>query len=70
MIQRLKAAGLWIWSHRTKVIGTIGTGAGYAACHQDQLGLFLSTAAFGRAMFVIGALTFSIGMYNTFSRAP
>jgi hypothetical protein len=63
---RLKAWSLWCWSHRTKAIGGIGTGASYLYLNQDKLGLFIPPKSLGIAMGVIGVATIAVGLFNTF----
>jgi hypothetical protein len=68
VLTRVRAAPAWLWSHRTKALGGIGTAAGYAYVNQDKLGLFIPAARLGATMMVIGVLTFGVGLYNTFLR--
>jgi hypothetical protein len=63
---RLRAAAAWAWSHRTKAIGGIGTGASYAYLNQEQLGLFIPAKGMGFTMGAIGVATIAVGLYNTF----
>ena len=67
-MSKLKAAWLWCWSHRTKGVGVIGGTASYAFLNQDKLGLFIPARSMGFTMGAIGAVTFGVGLYNTFLR--
>ena len=67
-LTRLRTAALWCWSHRTKAIGFLGTGAGYAYLNQDKLGLFIPAKRMAATMMAIGVVTFAVGIYNTFLR--
>jgi len=65
---QVKATALWMWSHRTKAIGTVGTAAGYAYLNQDKLGLFIPAKSMAHTMMAVGVVTFIVGLYNTFLR--
>lgn len=67
MINRIKLGALWIWSHRTKCLGGVGTGLSYAYMNQDKLQLFIAAKYYAGVMGVIAALTFAVGCYNTFA---
>lgn len=60
------AALAWAWSHRTKAIGGVGMAAAYAYDHQDKLGLFIPARSMAFTAGAIGAVTFAVGLYNTF----
>lgn len=66
MIARIKLWFAWLWDHRTKAIGVIGAGFGYAYDHQDKLGTFIPVKRMAATMMIVGAVTFGIGLYNTF----
>lgn len=55
----------WLWSHRTKALGTIGMAASYVIDHQDRLGLFVSAQHVTYALGIFGAAAFGIGIFNT-----
>jgi hypothetical protein len=70
--QKFSQSCTWLWQHRTKAIGAIGMGFGYAYEHQDMLGNFVPVKRMALTMGIIGGMTFAVGLYNTFlvKRAP
>jgi hypothetical protein len=64
--QKLTWIMVWLWSHRTKAIGAVGMGFGYAYEHQDMLGNFVPVKRMALTMGIIGGVTFTVGLYNTF----
>lgn len=65
---RLRALGLNLWNHRTKVIGVLGVVAGY-------LESFLEThseiqlPARGVLLVFFGCIVFAVGFYNSLAAA-
>lgn len=62
----MRAGAAWVWSHRTKIIGGVGTGASYAYLNQEKLGMFIPARGMAFAAGAIGVVTFTVGLYNTF----
>jgi hypothetical protein len=65
-----RAAAAFVWTHRTKAIGLVGSGASYAYFNQDKLGLLIRPRELAFATGILGGITFAVGLYNTFFAAP
>jgi hypothetical protein len=64
MIIACKRRALWLWSHRTKIAGGIGFGAGVL---QSQLQSHPEVALpkEGTMLMILGAIIVAIGTYNS-----
>lgn len=66
MIERVKAGARWIWEHRTKSLGGVGSALTYVYMQQDKLQLVIPAKHYAQAMAVIAGATLAVGFYNTF----
>jgi hypothetical protein len=65
VLLQLKAGWLWLFSHRTKLLGGAGSGLTYAYMNQDKLQLVIPTAYYARSIAFIAGATLLVGCYNT-----
>jgi hypothetical protein len=63
-----KTYALWVWSHRTKVLGIAAVAVAYVQNNLGQLGHLLPEAWQGVILAFFGVLAFLIGLYNTFAK--
>jgi hypothetical protein len=63
----IHAALSFVWTHRTKAIGLVGSGASYAYFNQEKLGLIIPPRDLAMVAGVLGGVTFAVGLYNTFA---
>lgn len=59
----------WLWAHRTKIVGILAMGVGYAQNNLAQLGHVLPPSWHGVLIAAFGIITFCIGLYNSIAAA-
>jgi hypothetical protein len=68
MWERIKSSARSAWSHRTKIAGMIGIGAGFAQNHLADIGYLIPPHWHGILVASLGMVVFCIGLYNSMNR--